>query len=201
MQCEDEIEFFNFVPSFFLNDLHEKLSEFINSLNNKKLSSAFEKNFYIFEIYALKNIFSFPEGFAIERKLTDKRLDVDLQKKVDSFIKTVEENHFLSSEKARLLDELEVGKFKTETLDDFLNSFSGIEEIVLEKNKLIDEKNKLEIKYKELTNNECRQNDSGIDLLLQNDCIKEEIYRKENEEFCKKIKFNELEDNLIIKKM
>ncbi|KAM0684895.1 hypothetical protein COBT_003897, partial [Conglomerata obtusa] len=108
MQSEDEIEFFNFVPAFFLNDLHEKLASYITNLNDPHLTLAFEKNFYIFETFALKNIFSFPNEFKLERKLTDKRFDIDIQSLLDAFMKIVDENKFLISEKIRLENQIEL---------------------------------------------------------------------------------------------
>lgn len=85
---EEELEFFGFYPSEYHSEIRTKVSTLLGrsissvsptsstapdvSSKIDKLESSIERNMLIFERYTLRNIFTFPDGFVYERRITDK---------------------------------------------------------------------------------------------------------------------------------
>ncbi|EEQ81661.1 hypothetical protein NCER_101818 [Vairimorpha ceranae BRL01] len=80
MDDKGEIEFFNFVPIHFVNELESDITNLISSLlnNNKILLDSCKKNMFIFKSFVLRNIIKFPSTFKYERKKTDLVIDTPL---------------------------------------------------------------------------------------------------------------------------
>lgn len=106
----DEIEYFEFLPISFTNELQEELQESLKDivqnyhLHHKiqsYIQDSFKKNFFIFSNFVLRNILKFPDNFKLERKVTDKTICVDInemgrnliekQKKILELSKTISE--------------------------------------------------------------------------------------------------------------
>lgn len=84
---EDEIEFFEFLPMSFTNELQEALQECLNDITQHYhlhhkiqtyISDSFKKNLFIFSNFVLRNILKFPANFNLERKITDKTIQADI---------------------------------------------------------------------------------------------------------------------------
>jgi hypothetical protein len=86
MSDNGEIEFFEFVPTDFLNDLQTSIEDlickfidnefsFIKSVKKKEIKSLLlestKKNLFLFRNFVLKNIIHFPPKFVPERKEVD----------------------------------------------------------------------------------------------------------------------------------
>lgn len=80
MDDRGEIEFFDFVPVHFVNELEVEIQNIIK--NDKILLESCKKNMFIFKNFVLRNIIKFPNTFNYERKKTDLVVDssVDLNK-------------------------------------------------------------------------------------------------------------------------
>ncbi|KAI5184583.1 hypothetical protein NEHOM01_0258 [Nematocida homosporus] len=77
---EEELEFFGFGPSEFYKEVYEMVCRVIErSLPVSKgmggqidrAEASVERNMLIFERFTLRNIFGFPEGFILERRLVE----------------------------------------------------------------------------------------------------------------------------------
>jgi len=92
---EDEIEYFGFLPSTFTADLQQileaALAEILHgreALPGKvvtQLEDSLKKNIFIFNNFVLRNILKFPPNFRLERKITDKWIEGNLQEALSSF--------------------------------------------------------------------------------------------------------------------
>ncbi|KAM0684884.1 hypothetical protein COBT_003908 [Conglomerata obtusa] len=108
-------------------------------------------------------------------------------------MKIVDENKFLISEKIRLENQIELCHAMIDGCDKFLLSAEDVFVLNDHKNVIEAERNKMLEMYNKFNSVEVRQNDSGIGLLMENEFVMNEIYKKEKEELNKKIKFDEIE--------
>lgn len=125
MNTCDEIEFFGFVPLFFIREITDEMFVTLEkqltqiktskSLHHKRydklkdiFSTSLRKNLILFEGFVTKTVFSFPKDFSFERKVTDLRCDEDLQKLCNELYQIFEEEKYLRSETMRMLSELEL---------------------------------------------------------------------------------------------
>ncbi|KAK6089700.1 hypothetical protein P3W45_001342 [Vairimorpha bombi] len=93
MDDTGEIEYFEFVPINFVNELEAEIHETINTEFKyaKRISTVLhescKKNMFIFKNFVLRNILKFPSKFSYERKCTD--LVVDSIPDIDKYYKVV----------------------------------------------------------------------------------------------------------------
>eukprot|EP00866_Antonospora_locustae_P002283 jgi/Antlo1/2283/393 len=125
----DEIEYFEFVPVSLIRELQEEIQrrtqKSIEAVSfrgvsgisrNKKhaldvILQSLSRNLFLFQNFVLQTIFSFPRHFNIERKATDLRCEVNVQKLADEFLQIVEEEKYLRGERMRLEGEIEAEMF------------------------------------------------------------------------------------------
>lgn len=191
MQSEDIIEFFNFVPSFLLNELHEKILQIDLDASTKQ---SLEKNFFIFETFVLKNIFTFPSEFKFERKITDKCVDTKIQDLVTEYTKLVDNNYYLILEKIKLENEIEIKKSKLVNQEIFLKNNEDIIELEQRREEIESERKEMEELYRKFEMQDCNVNDSGIDLIMAEEEVMNEIYKKDKDELYKKVNVHELDE-------
>lgn len=84
---EDEIEYFELLPLTFTTELQKELEEALTDIlqgchTHHKVQShilgSFKKNLFIFSNFVLRNILKFPTNFKLERKVTDKFIQADI---------------------------------------------------------------------------------------------------------------------------
>ncbi|KAL6120504.1 hypothetical protein NUSPORA_02760 [Nucleospora cyclopteri] len=86
---EEEIEYFGFIPASFTMELQNSLENALfDSFNDTNkylkgpLEESFRKNIFLFNNFVLRNILKFPPDFKLERKVTDKVIKDDVNKKI-----------------------------------------------------------------------------------------------------------------------
>ncbi|KAF7684386.1 hypothetical protein TCON_0440 [Astathelohania contejeani] len=206
MNNEDEIEYFGFVPISFVNEIRDEwisiIDETANELNKFSKNTAsvaktiikknFEKNFFIFETFVLRNIFCFPKKFKLERKVTDLRLDVDLQVVLDKHIKALEEEASMEAELLKLKGELEIEKYKTNEYEQLLKLENEIVMMSDEVNHLKNVLYETDEIYNNFVMNHPTNDDEYFKELMECKEIKNEIYKKERDSIYHRTQINNL---------
>lgn len=177
MTLEETIEFFGFIPEQLLQDIED---DGIAHLQNDKLAlERFLTNFTIFKEYVTRHCFNFPENFSYERKITDKRLDVHLQKVIDECTQIRDETSFLIGEKKRIEYENILNEYKIKRylkLVEDMKEVKKLKDSELEMNKRIEKLNEL---FGKVCGGGIDPNGSGIGMLLENEEFRRELENKE----------------------
>lgn len=198
MNNAEEIEYLGFVPISFIKEIQDEIHKkakaelqecsfkgIPNLKQNKKhamdiISLSLSKNFFFFQNFAVKAIFSFPKSFSFERKITDLRCEAKIQKLVDEFLQIVEEEKYLRSETLRLEGEIETERFKCAQYrsllkheEDMSNAIQSIEELQM----LSNEAEKL---CQVLMEKQLLQNDDEREI-IEFKSLRNEMYKKERD--------------------
>lgn len=193
MTLEDEIEFFGFIPEVFIKEMEDKIKKEYE--NDKEFLDSFVKSFPIFEEYVLQNCFTFPEKFLFERKITDKRIEISLQKILDEYAKIIDENKFIETENLRIKNEIEFYKYKIGQYKQILQIKRQYEELQ-EKNKELDNKictiKNLYDDYMAIN----KENENSLLLLTENEKFKEIKQKKDKTEIESMIDFKNIDSIL-----
>ncbi|EJW03701.1 hypothetical protein EDEG_00189 [Edhazardia aedis USNM 41457] len=188
---EDEIEFFECVPSSFIDTFKEEmievLSKSIEKEDNQKLSknelvSELQKNFVIFQNFILRNIFSLPgDGeFSLERKITDNYINENFENQInESFVKTVEEINHLKKNLIKIENDIIVSKYHIDQLNKLLVENNILREVLEEKSKLSAVHLELKEKSDSLDKININPNVSGLDILLEDPAYQEMVILKQ----------------------
>lgn len=195
----DEIEYFEFVPVSVIRELQEDVQRRTQKSieaatfrgipcisRNKKhaleaISQSLSRNLFVFQNFVLQTIFSFPRHFSIERKATDLRCEVSVQKLADEFLQIVEEEKYLRGERMRLEGEIEAERFAHAQYERLLQHESGISEIA----KSASELQRLSVEAEGMCQGFVErqlQRDAGDGEAVELRGIKCEMYRKERDE-------------------
>lgn len=135
MQLEDEIEFFEFDPYGFLQKLPDALEESIKSTLDginipekvkRELLAHFteelRKNYILFEDFCIPQIFTFPNDFVYERKVSDLIVTENIDKIVENIAKLQDEYLYYQSELERTTESIKKKQQETKEMEDFLNN-------------------------------------------------------------------------------
>lgn len=181
MALEDEIEFFGFAPLYLLKNIEEELHNICKDDPDKL--KRLDHNYKIFEEYILQSCFSFPDTFSLERKLTDHRLDTNLQNDINEYVKLIEEVKFLCYEKTRLTHENEE---MLERMDELTKIKKQIETLNGETQRCMDVLKRvesLEKREEEMEKIAVNPNESTLTVLLDDEKFKREVEKKEKGDF------------------
>lgn len=189
-----ELEFFEFNPTDFINDLQLSVEETIDLfiekefgfLKTKKvkmlkelLLEASKKNFLLFRNFVIKNLMSFPQKFTFERKKTysveKKTLDnalLDYQTQLEKLIEARDQVN-------KLKETLAILKYENQELKELLE---GEEDLKMLSSCLEDLKNKYKA-TKEMVNKIpfCSLDDENFNSLLEHRELRTEMLKKELE--------------------
>ncbi|TBU05781.1 hypothetical protein CWI39_0623p0050 [Hamiltosporidium magnivora] len=183
----DEIEFFGFIPSCFIKELKENIIQTLNENNaDEETLKLFEKNFYIFENFVLRNVFRFPASFKFERKITDLRIEENVQKKINEYLRLVKEETSIIREKQILQNKLDIQKYK-------YNESLQINKIEKEMDNLLDSSIKMvnyvqsvsEMRDTFLKSN-CGKNNTDLYKMMEHKEIRNNVYKNELKELLEK---------------
>ncbi|KAK1347920.1 hypothetical protein CWI37_0711p0050 [Hamiltosporidium tvaerminnensis] len=183
----DEIEFFGFIPSCFIKELKENIIQTLNENNaDEETLKLFEKNFYIFENFVLRNVFRFPVSFKFERKITDLRIEENVQKKINEYLMLVKEETNIIREKQILQNKLDIQKYK-------YNEYLQINKIEKEMDNLLDSSIKMvnyvqsvsEMRDTFLKSN-CGKNNTDLYKMMEHKEIRNNVYKNELKELLEK---------------
>ncbi|TBU03988.1 hypothetical protein CWI36_0829p0010 [Hamiltosporidium magnivora] len=183
----DEIEFFGFIPSCFIKELKENIIQTLNENNaDEETLKLFEKNFYIFENFVLRNVFRFPVSFKFERKITDLRIEENVQKKINEYLRLVKEETSIIREKQIFQNKLDIQKYK-------YNEYLQINKIEKEMDNLLDSSIKMvnyvqsvsEMRDTFLKSN-CGKNNTDLYKMMEHKEIRNNVYKNELKELLEK---------------
>ncbi|TBU10835.1 hypothetical protein CWI38_0709p0050 [Hamiltosporidium tvaerminnensis] len=183
----DEIEFFGFIPSCFIKELKENIIQTLNENNaDEETLKLFEKNFYIFENFVLRNVFRFPVSFKFERKITDLRIEENVQKKINEYLMLVKEETNIIREKQIFQNKLDIQKYK-------YNEYLQINKIEKEMDNLLDSSIKMvnyvqsvsEMRDTFLKSN-CGKNNTDLYKMMEHKEIRNNVYKNELKELLEK---------------
>lgn len=195
----DEIEYFEFVPISLIRELQEEIQRRTQKSiavapfrgvsgfsRNKKhaldaISQSLSRNLFLFQNFVLQTIFSLPRHFSIERKATDLRCEVSVQKLADEFLQIVEEEKYLRGEQMRLEGEVEAEKFALAQYERLLQHECSIAEVVGSTDMLQRLSAEAERTCQGFVERRL-QRDSGDSEAVEFRGIKCEMYRKERDE-------------------
>lgn len=199
MNNAEEIEYFGFVPISFIkeiqDEIHKKVKEELLECNFKGVSSlkknkkhamdiislSLSKNFFFFQNFVVRAIFSFPKDFSFERKITDLRCEANMQKLVDEFLQIVEEEKYLRNETLRLEGEIETERFKRSQYQSLLKH----EEDMLGAVHSTEELQKLSKDTEQLCQGLMEKQlsqDGGEGEMIEFQSLRSEMYKKERDE-------------------
>lgn len=189
-KIEDETEYFGFVPVTFTADLQESLAATLAEVIQdspsvpQKIRSiiydSFRKNIFIFNNFVLRNILKFPSGFQLERKITDRHIDVDVSALVSSIVSQQARAKALLQQRHSLQVSLQEAQIRSEAYSSLL---SNREEYKM----MISGAEELKFVTKEISNIYCQfklrciQRSSSFDSLMQYKSVKKEYYKEERE--------------------
>lgn len=195
----DEIEYFEFVPVSLIRELQEEIQRRTEKSieaasfrgvsgmsRNKKhalaaLSQSLSRNLFLFQNFVLQTIFAFPRNFSIERKATDLRCEVNVQKLADEFLQIVEEEKYLRGERMRLEGEIEAERFALAQYERLLQHEGSVAAVAESADKL----QRLSAEAERMCQGfvERRlQRDGGDSEAVEFRGVKCEMYRKERDE-------------------
>ncbi|KAL0265565.1 UNVERIFIED_CONTAM: hypothetical protein PYX00_011277 [Menopon gallinae] len=195
----DEIEYFEFVPVSIIRELQEDIQRRTQKSieaasfrgipcisRNKKhaleaISQSLSRNLFVFQNFVLQTIFSFPRHFCIERKATDLRCEVNVQKLADEFLQIVEEEKYLRGERMRLEGEIEAERFAHAHYERLLLHESDISAIAASASELQRLSAEAEGMCQGFVERQL-QRDTGENEAVELRGIKCEMYRKERDE-------------------
>ncbi|KRH93380.1 hypothetical protein M153_9600001945 [Pseudoloma neurophilia] len=111
MHLEDETEFFEFDPYSFLGKIPDILEESIKTTLDgvnvpekvkreliNHFSIELRKNHVLFEDFCIPQIFTFPNDYVYERKLTESVSDFNIEKKLENLAKLKDDLQYHKSE-------------------------------------------------------------------------------------------------------
>ncbi|KAF9763731.1 hypothetical protein NGRA_1087 [Nosema granulosis] len=186
-----EIEFFEFMPTDFLNDLQTCIEEtickfvdseftFAKSAKRKKIKEMLmesnKKNLFLFRNFVLKNILRFPPKFKMERKKTDyvsedlnlENYELNINKLIDGY----EYLHKLKLDKA-------VAEYENKQLKSILSNEADLREMGLCLLNLKDKHRRIQEYVKKIPF--CSLNDEDFNSLLEHRELRTEMLKKELE--------------------
>lgn len=186
---QDEVEHFGFLGVAFTAELGEEMQEclnelFLNTHAHQKIQAhiteAFKKNFFIFNNFVLRNILKFPGNFKLERKVTDKTIEVDLAGLVERLgekqLRILElKRRMLEVEEKIAVEEDRKGGYDSllRNKAGFMDMCTGAREI----KQFLRETNDLFEKYK----TGAKRKDNEFEKLMEYKNIKSEYYKNERD--------------------
>ena len=196
---ENEIEYFGFLPIAFTLELQNELEKVIDETFDENqdflylkttMINIFNKHFFLFNNFILRNILKFPDGFVWERKKTDKVVKVNLNKKIKQFKKLQEE---LAKKQAFLVKkELELLK-EVNKNEGYKCIFANVKDILLGFTLLEDTSRQYEALKKNFNMLIYDNKKEYIQKALDHKYMKQEYYQNEKKRLFKIAKLNILE--------
>ncbi|ELA42614.1 uncharacterized protein VICG_00366 [Vittaforma corneae ATCC 50505] len=199
---EDEIEFFEFLPMSFTNELQEALQECLNDVTQHYhlhhkiqtyISDSFKKNLFIFNSFVLRNILKFPANFKLERKVTDKTIQADISGMVEALRLKQEKVLQLSTAVQELRTKIAIQKTRNDGYRSLLQNktkfgdlCTGAKEIKV----FLRETNDLFEKYQNIG----KRRDCEFEKLMEYKNIKSEYYKNERAKLLEIADFEALEN-------
>lgn len=198
---EDEIEYFELLPLTFTTELQKELEEALTDIlqgyhvHHKvqtHILGSFKKNLFIFSNFVLRNILKFPANFKLERKVTDKFIQTDVNGLVDkvaekqSQISDLRRQVVAMEERIRLeVDKNNGYRSLLQNRTQFNDLCTGAREI----KRFLKETSNLYEKYK----SSHPRRDNEFDRLMEYKNIKSEYYRNERDRLLEVADFGTLE--------
>ncbi|WUR05144.1 uncharacterized protein VNE69_12129 [Vairimorpha necatrix] len=184
MNDKGEIEFFEFVPVHFVNELESDINKLLT--NNKLLLDASKKNMFIFKNFVLRNIIHFPSSFTYERKKTD--LVVDSNININKYYTNLSIRDKLINKIQNISKEIHNIKNRNNNIkkileyeEDMKEATSNIESIKRQYNKIVEYVSSLPF---------IEVDEDNFNYLLEYREIRSEILRKEWESITEKYDIN-----------
>lgn len=186
-----ELEFFEFTPSDFLNDLQSSIDEVISKFvdtefgfakaKKKKmilgiLDSSAKKNLFLFRNFVLKNILCFPPKFNFDRKINyveEKQVDVS------EYSKQIEKLSKAHTRLNQLILRKMLVEYENKQLKEILKGEDDLKEMSLCLLNLKDKFRKIQEYVKRIPF--CSLNDEDFNSLLEHRELRTEMFKKELE--------------------
>ena len=196
MANQDEIEYFGFLAVSFTTDLREELEECLNDIFKNShlhqkiqthISDSFKKNFFIFNNFVLRNILKFPCNFKLERKATDKTIEII--KRISEKQREIQE---LKNKILNLQEKIEFQENRSNGYKNLLKNRSKFNDLVTGANEIkifLKETNVLYEKYK----TGAKRKDYEFEKLMEYKNIKSEYYKTERNKLLEISDFDTLE--------
>lgn len=201
-KIEDEIEYFELLPVSFTTELQADLEIILTEiLNNNhihhKLQSyvieAFQKNIFIFNNFVHRNILKFPDNFKLERKVTDKYIQVDVNAMIKQLVERQRLVIQLKKELVGIEQELRYQTNKNNGYKSLLANKQIFNDLCTEANdikRFLKDTSELFERYK----TSCNKKDTEFDKLMEYKNIKSEFYRNERDRLMRTADFDVLEN-------
>lgn len=186
-----ELEFFEFLPSDFLNDLQSSIDDIISKFvetefafakaKKKKeilgiLDTSAKKNLFLFRNFVLKNILCFPPKFNFDRKINyveEKQIDLS------EYSKHVEKLQEAHTRLNQLRLRKAVAEYENKQLKEILTGENDLKEMSLCLLNLKDKFKKIQEFVKKIPF--CSLNDEDFNSLLEHRELRTEMFKKELE--------------------
>lgn len=186
----DEIEYFGLAPVAFVAEIQESLNDTLNeifrefpSLPSKirtRVYDLFRRNLVIFSSFVLRNILKFPNGFHLERKITDRHIENSVPELIKAVTREQQRELALRLKKQELQEEL----------NEAIHMKNGYERLLSEKDcfiAMIESARNLQRVFAdigEIYGNlkiGTSQKQTSFDRLMEYKLVKSEYYREERE--------------------